>query len=205
MAKAAKSTKPSIKAKKNGATGSLKSTDALSAVQLMEDLEAQFQQLQKKIGKARRGFLSSLQQDVDQARNKVQKIQTRLTGARIKSARAAVDLRKNATGPTRTRLKKARAAHLSLNSSLQEARETLVAAQSRLHTASSFDRKLAARAKVLQKFESDWEKKTRMEATARAKRAKKAAAKRKLTARKRARKSPAAAKSTRKITSKGTR
>ena len=55
----------------------------------------------------------------------------------------------------------------------------MVTAQDKLHAAKPFDRKLAARAKVLAQFEKDWDKKMKAETAARAKRAKQTAARKK--------------------------
>ena len=63
----------------------------------------------------------------------------------------------------------------------------MTTSQSRLKVAKPFQKKLAARAKVLEAFEKDWEKKQKAEALAAAKRAaaarkKRAAARRQKTA-----------------------
>jgi hypothetical protein len=55
----------------------------------------------------------------------------------------------------------------------------MTTAEDKLHAAKPFDKKLAARAKVLARFEKDWDKKAKTEAAAKAKRAKLATANRK--------------------------
>ena len=152
----------------------------------VEELENQFQLIQRKLANSHEHYLISHKEEVLAARERVQQIQVKLRKARKKLARAAVEARTTSTRSAKNQLKKTRAASLLLVDSLQEAKEIMVTAQSKLHAAKPFDRKLTARAKVLAKFEKDWEKKMREEATMKAARAKKAAAKRRSTARKRA-------------------
>lgn len=153
---------------------------------LVEELEDQFQQVHEKLVKARQSYLDTYQDEVIEARERMQQIQAKLGKARKKVARAVVEARQSGTRSAKGQLKKARAASLLLADSLKEAKDIMVTAQSKLHAARPFDRKLAARAKVLAKFEKDWELKMQEQAAARATRAKDAAAKRRKSARKRA-------------------
>ncbi|MBT8146864.1 MAG: hypothetical protein KJN90_08420 [Gammaproteobacteria bacterium] len=152
----------------------------------VEKLENQFQLLQRELANSRKNYLASYKDEVLAARERMQQIQTKLRKARKQVARAAVDARTTGTRSTKNQLKKTRAASLLLTDSLQEARKIMASAQRKLHAAKPFDRKLAARAKVLAKFEKDWDRKMREEAATKAAQAKKAAAKRRSTARKRA-------------------
>lgn len=152
----------------------------------VEELEEQFHALQKRMAKARKTYLTNHKQEVELAREELKSVQTRLTKARTRAAKAAVEARIKGTVSAKTRLTRARAASLVLAQSLGEARDIMLTAQSRLHAAKPFDRKLAARAKVLEKFERDWDKKMREEAVARALSAKEAAARRRVTAKARA-------------------
>lgn len=153
---------------------------------LVEELEEQFHHVQHRLGKARADYVANHKKELDGAREKLNSVQKQLTKARTKAAKAAVDARKAGTKAARNQLKKARAASLLLAESLKEAKGILVTAQSNLHAAKPFDRKLAARAKVLAQFEKDWEKKIQAESAAKTAKAKKAAAKRRSKARKRA-------------------
>jgi len=153
---------------------------------LVDELDRKFHLLQAKIGKARDTYLIKHKQEFNAARARVVSIQSKLLKARRKAAKAAVEAKKSGTKAAKNQLKKARAASLLLSDSLKEAKGIMVTAQSRLHAAKPFDRKLAARAKVLAKFEKDWDKKVKAETAARAQRAKAAAAKRRATAKKRA-------------------
>ncbi|MBL4821615.1 MAG: hypothetical protein JKY98_11600 [Gammaproteobacteria bacterium] len=173
MAKTAKAGKKTGKAKQ-------------PAIHLAEELEGQFHIIQKKIGKARNDYIDSHQKELAAARNKMKSVQAKVTKARTKTAKAAVRAKNTGTRAAGNQLKKARAASLLLGESLKETKDILVTAQSKLHSAKPFDRKLAARAKVLAQFEKDWDKKLKAEAVTRAKGAKKAAAKRRSTAKKRA-------------------
>lgn len=157
-----------------------------SAKHVVKELEDQFHVIQKKIAKARIEYVANHQKELATARKKLKAAQKKLAKARTTTARAAVKAKKSGTRSAKNQLKKARAASLLLADSLKETKEILVTAQSELHAAKPFDRKLAARAKVLAKFEKDWEKKMKQEAKARAVRAKQAVAKRKTTAKKRA-------------------
>lgn len=159
---------------------------------LAEELEKQFHVLQKKLTKARNSYLAVHRKEVAAARERMQGLQSQLAKARKKAAKAAVDARRSGTKSAKNQLKKARAASLLLADSLTEARDIMVTAQSRLHAAKPFDRKLAARARVLAQFEKDWERKLQEEFETRAAKAKKAAAKRRTTAKKRAAKKVAA-------------
>ena len=105
-------------------------------------------------------------------------MQSQLKKTSDQAAKATAQAKKSGTKAARNQMKKARAASLLLGKSLQEAKDILVAAESKLQSAKPFDRKLAARAKVLAQFEKDWEKKVKAEAAAKAKRAKAALAKR---------------------------
>ena len=157
-----------------------------SARHVAEELEQQFQALQKKLTKARRDYLSSHKAQVELARNELRVMQRKLVTARAQSARAAVKARKSDTATARNELKKARTVTRQLVEAVAKAREILLIAQSRLHAAKPFDRKLAARTRVLEKFEREWEKQVLEEAAARAQQAKQTAAERRLIARQRA-------------------
>lgn len=146
---------------------------------VVEELETQFHSLQGKIGKARSDYVASHQKELASARAQLKKVQAQLGRARAAAAKAAVQAKKSGSKTARNQLKKARAASLLLGNSLKETRGILTTAESRLHAAKPFDRKLAARAKVLQQFEKDWARKMQAEATARTRRKKSAAAKRK--------------------------
>lgn len=163
----------SIKSKKS--TASAKKT----AKHVVEELEDQFHSIQSKIGKARDNYVATHQKELAGARKKMKAVQAKLAQARTKAARAAVRARKSSSKTAEDQLKKARAASLLLGKSFQEAKNILLTAESKLHAAKPFDRKLAARAKLLAQFEKDWEKKLKAEAAAKAARARRAAAKRK--------------------------
>jgi hypothetical protein len=152
----------------------------------IEELEEQFHALQKRMAKARKSYLTTHKQAVELARRELKSVQARLAEARTSAAKAAVAARVKGTASANNQLKKARAASLLLAQSLGDARDTLITAQSKLYAAKPFDRKLAARARVLEKFERDWEKKIREEAIAQALRARKAAARRRVIAKARA-------------------
>ena len=145
----------------------------------VEELEEQFHVLQSKIGKARDRYLSSHQKEFTTASKRMKAAQTKLASAKAKTKKAALRLKKNGSNAAEDQLKKARAAALLLGKSLEETKAIMVTAQSKLHSVKPFDRKLAARSKLLAQFERDWEKKIKAEAAAKAKRAKTAAAKRK--------------------------
>jgi hypothetical protein len=153
---------------------------------LAEELEEHFHVIQHKIGKARTDYIASHQKDLAIANKKMKSIQGSLTKARVKAAKAAVRAKKTGTKTAKNQLKKTRAASLLLADSLKEAKGILVTAQSKLHAAKPFERKLAARAKVLAQFEKQWDKKIKAETAEKAMRAKKAVAKRRTTAKKRA-------------------
>ena len=178
MAKAAKV--KSAKVKKE--TLNVKTT----AKHIVEELEGKFHAIQNKIGIARIDYIASHQKEIASVHKKMKTVQAKLTKARGKAARAAVKAKTSSSKATKDQLRKARAASLLLAESLREAREILVTAQSSLHAAKPFDRKLAARAKVLAQFEKDWQKKIKTELAKKAESAKRAAAKRKTTAKKRA-------------------
>ena len=158
----------------------------MNAKHLVEELEGQFHAIQHKIGKARDDYIASHQKELAVANKKMKSAQSSLAKAKAKTAKAAVRAKKTGTKTAKNQLKKTRAASLLLAESLKEAKGILVTAQSKLHTAKPFDRKLAARAKVLARFEKDWEKKLKAEAAEKAKRAKIVVAKRRSTAKKRA-------------------
>ena len=153
---------------------------------VLEELEEQFHALQKRIAKARKSYLASHKQEVELAREELKSAQARLAKARTKAAKAAVEAKIKGTVSANTQLTKARAASLALAQSLGEARDIVLTSQSRLYAAKPFERKLAARAKALDKFERGWEKKMQEEAAARALSAKKAATRRRITAKARA-------------------
>lgn len=152
----------------------------------VEELEEQFHVLQNSIGKARDNYVASRQKELTAARKKVKAAQAKLSQTNAKAKKAALRAKKTGSQAAKDQMKKARAASLLLGKSLQETKGIMVTARSKLHSAKPFDRKLAARAKVLAQFEKDWERKIKAEATARASRAKKAATKRKSAPKKRA-------------------
>ena len=164
------------------------STKSDSSSQNLEELEKQFHMLQRKVTKARKRFLPSHQLRVEQARDKSGSIQSELTKARARTARAASQARQADTAASQAQLKKARASQQALVESLAEVREVLLTAQRQLHAARLLDRKLAARAKALEKFEQQWEKKIREEAAQQVLNAKIAAAKRRTVAKKKEKK-----------------
>jgi len=147
---------------------------------IVEHLEDEFHSLQDKVGKAKDSYLASHQKELNAAKKQMKQIQSKLVKAKANAAKAAIKAKKSSSQSAQDQLKKARAASLLLGESLGEAKRILVTAQDKLHAAKPFDRKLAARAKVLAKFEKDWDKKMQAETAARAKRAKQAAAKRKV-------------------------
>lgn len=146
---------------------------------MVEELEDQFHSIQSKIGKARDNYVASHQKELANARKKMKAVKTKLSQTKAKAAKAAVRARKSSSKAAEDQLKKTRAASLLLGKSLKEAKTIMLTAESKLHAAKPFDRKLAARAKLLAQFEKDWDKKIKTEAAAKANRAKKAAAKRK--------------------------
>jgi|GEM_PF-492797 len=160
--------------------------NAKSTRQRVEKLEDQFQLAHYKLAKARENYLATHKNEVSIAREKMQQIQAKLGKARRKVARATAEARESGSRAASDQLKKAQETSLLLTDSLKEAKEIMVTAQSKLHAAKPFERKLAARAKVLAKFEKDWDKKTKEQVAKKAARAKKAAAKRRNTAKKRA-------------------
>lgn len=153
-----------------------------TARHLVEELEEEFHSIQKRIGKARDSYVASHKKEIAATRKKVKSLQTQLGKARSSATKAAAQAKKSGTKAARNQLKKARAASLLLGQSLSEAKDILVTKKDKLKSAKPFDRKLAARERVLAQFEKDWEKKMKAEAAARAKRAKKAAAKRRVKA-----------------------
>lgn len=155
-----------------------------AAKHMVEELEDQFHSIQSRIGKARDNYVANHQKELASARKKMKAVQAKLAQAKTKAAKAAVRARKSSSRTAEDQLKKARGASLLLGKSFQEAKNIMLTAESKLHAAKPFDRKLAARAKVLAQFEKDWEKKLKAEATAKAARAKKAAAKRKAVTKK---------------------
>jgi len=157
-----------------------------SAKHTIEELEDQFHALQSRIDKARDSYVSSHQKVLAAARRRVKAAQAKLAQTKAKTNRTVLRAKKTGSRAAKDQLKKARAASLLLGKSLQEAKDIMVTARSKLHSAKPLDRKLAARAKVLAQFEKDWERKMKAETTARSNRAKKAAAKRKSAASKRA-------------------
>jgi len=146
---------------------------------VVEELEDEFHSLQKKIGKARDSYVASHQKELNAAKKQLKTLQNKLAKAKSSAAKAAVRAKKSGSKTAHDQVKKARAASLLLGDSLGEAKQILVTAKDKLHAAKPFDRKLAARAKVLAQFEKDWDKKMQAEAAARAKRAKQAAARKK--------------------------
>lgn len=146
---------------------------------IIEELEDDFHSLQHKIGKARDSYVASHQKELNAAKKQLKVVQGKLASAKARAAKAAAQAKKSGSKTARNQLKKTRAASLLLGKSFGEARKIMVTAQDKLQAAKPFDRKLAARAKVLAQFEKDWDKKIKAEAAARAKRAKQAAAKRK--------------------------
>ncbi len=149
---------------------------------LVEELEEQLEDLHKRIGKARANYLSSHEKEFAAARKKMKSLQARLGKAKTRASNAGARFKKTGSKTAGDQLKKARAASLLLRESLGEAKQILLTKQERLNAVKPFDRKLAARAKVLAKFEKDWDKKLKEEAAARSRRAKQAAAKRKAKA-----------------------
>ncbi len=146
---------------------------------IIHDLEADFHSLQNKIGKARDSYVAGHQKEIMTAKKQLKVVQNKLAKARASAAKAAAQAKKSSSKTASDQLKKARAASLLLGKSLSEAKQIMVTAEDKLHSAKPFDRKLAARAKVLAQFEKDWDKKIKADAAARAARAKKAAASRK--------------------------
>lgn len=153
-----------------------------SARHLVEELEDEFHSLQSRIGKARSNYVASHQKEIAATRKKIKSLQSQMSKAKKRITKAAVQARKSGTRTAESQLKKARAASLLIGNSLSEAKDILATKQDKLKAARPFDRKLAARAKVLEKFERDWDKKMQAEAASRAKRAKRAAAKRRARA-----------------------
>lgn len=154
-----------------------------AAKHMVEELDYQFHSIQSRIAKARDNYVANHQKELAGARKKMKTVQAKLAQAKTKAAKAAVRAGKSSSKTAEDQLKKTRAASLLLGKSFQEAKNIMLTAESKLHAAKPFDRKLAARAKVLARFEKDWEKKLKAEATAKASRIKKAAAKRKAVAR----------------------
>lgn len=146
---------------------------------IIHELEDDFHSLQKKISKARDSYVTSHQKEVNAAKKQLKALQKKLTKAKASAAKAAARAKKSGNKAAHDQLKKARAASLLLGDSLGEAKQIMVTAQDKLRAAKPFDRKLAARAKVLAQFEKDWDKKMKAEAAARARRAKQAAARKK--------------------------
>jgi len=146
---------------------------------IVEELEADFHSLQKKIGKARDSYVATHQKELNAAKKQLKAVKKQLAKAKASAAKAGAQAKKSSSNAAHNQLKKARAASLLLGESLGEAKQIMVTAKDRLHAAKPFDRKLAARAKLLAQFEKDWDKKMKAEAIARAARAKKAAAKKK--------------------------
>ena len=146
---------------------------------IVEVLDDDFHSLQNKIGKARDSYLAGHQKELAAAKKKLKVVQGRLAKARASADKAAARAKKSSSETTKNQVKKSRAAVLLLGKSFTEAKQIMVTSQSKLHAAKPFDRKLAARAKVLAQFEKDWDKKMKAETVARAARAKKAAAKKK--------------------------
>ena len=139
---------------------------------VVEELEDDFHSLQNKISKARDSYVSSHQKELNAAKKKLKALQGKLSKAKSSAAKAAAKAKKSSSKTAQDQVKKARAASLLLGESLGEAKKIMVTAQDKLHAAKPFDRKLAARARVLAQFEKDWDKKLKSEAAARKKRKK---------------------------------
>ena len=146
---------------------------------VIEELEDDFHSLQQKIGKARNSYVANHQKELNAAKKQLKTLRSKLTKAKSSAAKAAARAKKSSSKTASDQVKKARAASLLLGDSLTEAKKIMVTAQDKLHAAKPFDRKLAARAKVLAQFEKDWDKKMKAETAARAKRAKQTAARKK--------------------------
>ena len=138
---------------------------------VVEELEDDFHSLQKKISKARDSYVAGHQKELNAAKKQLKTLRSKLSKAKSSAAKAAAKAKKSSSKTAQDQVKKARAASLLLSESLGEAKNIMVTAQDKLHAAKPFDRKLAARAKVLAQFEKDWDKKLKAEAAARAKQA----------------------------------
>lgn len=146
---------------------------------LMEELEEDFHALQRKMGKARDNYLAAHQKELDSAKKKFTSVKNKFVSAKSKAAKAASNAKKTSGEAASNQLKKTRAASLLLGKSFGEAKQIMSTAEDKLHAAKPFDKKLAARAKVLAKFEKEWDKKVKTDSAAKAKRAKLAAESRK--------------------------
>jgi hypothetical protein len=157
---------------------SIKSQAKNKSRHIIEELEDEFHSLQGKIGKTRDSYVAGAQKELKAAKKQFKAVQKQLAKTKSGVAKAAAKAKKSSSKSASDQLKKARAASLLLGKSLGEAKEIMVTAKEKLNAAKPFDRKLAARIKVLAQFEKDWDKKMKAEAAARAKKA--AARKKKL-------------------------
>ncbi len=167
---------------------------------LVEELEAQFHSIHDKLGKAKDDYLKRHEKDFEKAKKKVNELKAKLDKTKAQSSKAAEKAKKTGSKAAQNQWKKTKAAAALLASSLKEAKDIMSTAEEKLNTAKPFDRKLAARAKALEAFEKEWEKKVKAEAAAKAKKAatkkKKAPAKKKAAAKKKPAAKKAAAKKT---------
>lgn len=137
----------------------------------VEEFETQFHVLHHKIVKSKDNYLAAHQKDFDKAARSVKSAQAKLGRAKKQVMKFALAAKKSGTKTAQNELKKAKAAAALLGDSLHEAKTILTTSHSKLKVAKPFQKKLAARAKVLEAFERDWEKKQKAEALAAAKRA----------------------------------
>lgn len=137
----------------------------------VEELEAQFHSVHKKISKAREDYLSRHEKDFANAKKNVDKLKKQFEQAKAKSAKAAAEAKKTGSKAMQNQWKKTKAAASLLSTSLVEAKDIMTTAEEKLNSAKPFDKKLAAREKALQAFEKEWAKKTKAEEERKAKRA----------------------------------
>jgi hypothetical protein len=126
---------------------------------LVEELEAQFNSLHKKITKAKDKYIAKHQREYDQAKSSAQRVGVKFDKARARTSTAAAHASKTGSDAAQNQLKKARAAVSVMGEALKEAREIMSTAESKLKAAKPFEKKLSARAKALTAFEKDWQKK----------------------------------------------
>lgn len=141
-----------------------------SVSDVIAELESQFYSVQKKLVTAKDKYMASRKKDHQNAKKKVVSIRNRLDKARTKSTEVAVRAGKSGSTAARNQLNKTKAAATILGEALVEAKRIMVTAEDKLNTAKPFQKKLAARAKAIEAFEKEWEKKEKAEAAAKAKR-----------------------------------
>ena len=140
---------------------------------LLNELDEQFNKIQKKILTAKDNYLSAHQKDFEIAHEAWQRQKENLEAATSKVTKEVGELRESGAKEAIIQVKKARAVAVLLRDSLSEASAIMKTQKEELTSAKPFDKKLVARAKALAAFEKEWEKKQKAAEKARLARNKK--------------------------------